>query len=55
MAREVHSETMKIQQHAPITDTSAYDGDIVTGERIGGNTDYLDDLAFNEEPVVIRL
>jgi hypothetical protein len=56
MARqELHSETLpKVEQKPPIVDTSAYDGDIVIGEKIG-NADYLDELAFMEEPVTIRL
>lgn len=55
MARqELHSDTLKIEQKPPILDPSAYDGDIVTGEKIG-NADYLDELAFGEEPVTIRL
>jgi hypothetical protein len=56
MARqELHSDTMKIEQKPPISDTSGYDGDIVTGEKIGGGSEYLDQLAFMEEPVTIRL
>lgn len=52
---EVHSETLpKPEQHAPITDPSAYDGDIVLTDR-APNQDYLDKLAFMEEPVTIRL
>ena len=56
MARqELHSDTLpKVEQKPPIVDTSAYDGDIVIGEKIG-NADYLDELAFMEEPVTIRL
>lgn len=56
MARqELHSDTLKIEQKPPILDPAQYDGDIVTGEKIGGNTDYLAELAFMEEPVTIRL
>lgn len=55
MARqELHSDSMKIEQHAPIHDTSAYDGDVILTERTH-NQDYLDELAFMEEPVTIRL
>lgn len=55
MARqELHSDTIKIEQKPDVTDTSGYDGDIVTGEKIG-EKDYLDELAFMEEPVTIRL
>lgn len=45
---------MKIEQHAPIVDTSTYDGDIVLTERIE-STDYADALAFMEEEVSVRL
>ena len=56
MARELHSDTLpKTEQMPPITDTAAYSGDIVLGEKIGGDTAYLDELAFMAEPVVIRL
>lgn len=55
MARtELHSDSMKIEQHAPIHDTSTYDGDVILTERTH-NQDYLDELAFMEEPVTIRL
>lgn len=55
MARqELHSDTLKIEQLAPIHDTSTYDGDVIIGEKIG-DADYLDELAFMEEPVTIRL
>ena len=57
MARqELHSGTMPIEQRAPILDDpSAYEGDIVIGEKIGGNTEWLDELLFMEEPVTIRI
>ena len=56
MARELHSDTMpKTEQMPPSTDTAAYSGDIVLGEKVGGNTAYLDELAFMAEPVVIRI
>lgn len=55
MARqELHSDTMKIEQKAPILDPKTYEGDIVIGEKIG-DAEYNDELAFNEEPVTIRL
>lgn len=55
MARqELHSDTLKTEQKAPIVDPSAYAGDIVVGEKIG-NAGYLDELAFMDEPVTIRL
>jgi hypothetical protein len=46
---------MPIEQKPPIVDSSQYEGDIVTGEKIGGNTDYLDELKFMEEQVTIRI
>jgi hypothetical protein len=53
--QELHSETLpKIEQPPPIGDTRDYQGDIVTGEKIGKD-DYLDELAFMAEPVTIRL
>jgi hypothetical protein len=56
MARqELHSDQLpKTEQMPPIADPSAYDGDVVIGEKIG-NADYLDELAFMEEPVTIRI
>lgn len=57
MARqELHSDKLVIEQKPPVADDpSLYDGDIVIGERVGGNADYLTELAFMEEPVTIRL
>jgi hypothetical protein len=55
MARqELHSESLTIEQPAPIVDQDKYDGDIVLTEKIG-DADYLTELAFMEEPVTIRL
>lgn len=56
MARqELHSDTLpKVEQRAPILDTSTYAGDIVLTEKIG-DADYISELAFMEEPVTIRL
>lgn len=55
MARqELHSDKLAIEQKPPIVDSSTYEGDIVTGEKIG-DADYADELAFMEEPVTIRL
>jgi hypothetical protein len=56
MARqELHSDTLpRTEQMPPISDPSAYDGDIVLTERTH-QQDYLDELAFMEEPVTIRL
>jgi hypothetical protein len=57
MARqELHSDMLPpIEQPPPIGDRRPDEGTIVTGEKIGGNTDYLDELQFMEEPVTIRL
>ena len=53
--QELHSDKLSVEQKPPIAiDPSAYEGEIVTGEKIG-NADYLDELAFMEEPVTIRL
>lgn len=54
---ELHSEDVKIAQHADIIgDLADRKPDIVTGERISArDTDYMDELAFNEEPVTIRI
>jgi hypothetical protein len=52
--QELHSDTMPIEQLPPITDPSTYDGDVVLTERTH-QQDYLDELAFMEEPVTIRL
>jgi hypothetical protein len=56
MARqELHSDTLpKTEQMPPIMDPSTYDGDVVLTERTH-QQDYLDELAFMEEPVTIRL
>jgi hypothetical protein len=56
MARqELHSDTLpKVEQRAPIVDPSTYAGDVVIGEKIG-DTGYLDELAFMEEAVTVRL
>jgi hypothetical protein len=56
MARqELHSDKLPIEQKPPIAvNPSAYEGEIVIGEKIG-NADYVRELAFMEEPVTIRL
>ena len=45
---------MGIDQPEPIPNPATYDGDVVLTERTH-QQDYLDELAFNEEPVTIRL
>jgi hypothetical protein len=56
MARqELHSDQMpKPEQMPPISDAASYDGDVVLTERTH-NQDYLDELAFMEDPITIRL
>lgn len=54
--QELHSEQLPgVEQRAPIRPNSTeYEGDVVLTEKIG-NDSYLDELAFMEEPIVIRL
>jgi hypothetical protein len=53
--QELHSETLpKVEQMPDIKDPAAYDGDIILTDR-AINQDYLDELAFMEEAVTIRL
>lgn len=55
LSNEVHSESLDpIQQLPPITDVSGYDGDIIRAEKTP-DQDYAAELAFNEEPVTIRI
>ena len=56
MARtELHSDMLpKVEQMPPIADPSKYDGDIVLVDNVGAK-EYADELAFMQEPVVIRL
>src|SRR3954469_25540460 len=52
---ELNSGDVPIEQKPPVDlDAGAYDGDVVIGEKIG-NAEYLDELAFMEEPVTIRI
>lgn len=54
--QELHSDTMPIEQMPPIEDISKYDGDVVLTEKTKGpSPEYLAELAFNEEPVTIRI
>lgn len=52
--KELHSSDVKIEQKPPIIDPSKYDGDIVIADR-PINQDWVDELAFNEEPLTIRI
>jgi hypothetical protein len=56
MARqELHSDQLpKTEQMPPVSDPSTYDGDVVLTERTH-EQDYLDELAFMEEPCTIRI
>lgn len=52
---EIHSSQLPpIEQMPPITDTDAYDGDVVLTEDVL-KKDYADALAFMAEPVTIRI
>ena len=56
MARQpLHSDDIKIEQKSDISDEPAeYKGDIVKAEKLPSKA-YLEELAFNEEPITIRL
>ena len=55
LSHEQHTDQMpKTEQMPPINDPSDYDGDIVQVERTH-QQDYLDELAFMQEPVTIRI
>ena len=51
---EIHTGTMKTEQKAPIKDHKEYDGDVVLVDAIH-DKNWVDELAFNEEPVTIRI
>lgn len=51
---ELHSSEVKIEQKAPITNQDQYDGDIILADK-PMNKEWNDELAFNEEPVTIRI
>lgn len=50
----LHSDSVKIEQKPPIVDHKEYEGDVVLVDK-PFNKDYLDELAFQEEPVKIIL
>lgn len=52
--KELHSDSVKIEQKAPIIDHDKYEGDVVIADK-PINADYLDELLFQEEPVKIIL
>jgi len=54
--RELNSEDTKIdQREMPDTAAERDEGDVVLVDTSLANRDYYDELAFNEEPVTIRL
>lgn len=53
-ARERHSDDTPVEQRPTAANLADRDGDVILVERIG-NADYLDELAFMQEPVTIRL
>lgn len=50
----LHSDTIKIDQKDPVIDNEDREGEIIIVDR-PINKDYLDELAFQEEPVKIML
>jgi len=55
--QEIHSSDVPIEQKAPIADTKKYaeEGDVILADSSIPNKEWLDELAFNEEPVTIRI
>lgn len=56
--KEAHSSDTKIEQKREITNSPAEEraeGDISVADEAVLNKNYLDELAFNEEPVTIRI
>lgn len=53
----LHTADVKIEQKAPIIDTKKYaeEGDVVIVDSSIANKDWLDEIAFGEEPVTIRI
>lgn len=52
--KELHSDEVKIEQKSQITNSDDREGDVVLVDK-PFNSDYLDELAFQEEPVTIIL
>jgi len=54
--QELHTDNVKIEQKAEIADTAVRDRapEVIVADNMPA-TDYLDELAFNEEPLTIRL
>jgi hypothetical protein len=52
--RELHMGDVKIEQKAAIASIDDHKPDVILAER-DTSLDYLSELAFNEEPVTIRL
>lgn len=55
--QELHSSDVTIEQKAPIVDEKKYaeEGDIILVDASVANKEWTDELAFNEEPVTIRI
>ena len=53
--QELHSSTLPIEQMPPILDHANYEGDIILVDSTIADKDYLNELAFMEEAVTIRL
>lgn len=55
--REMHSDDIAIEQKASVREADDYDGEIVLTDRAARQTgdEWLDELAFMEEPVTIRI
>ncbi len=54
-ARELHSEDLPIDQRPMPADLADRGGDVILVDKRLANKDYLDELAFMETPVTIRL
>lgn len=52
--QELHTDSIKIEQKAPIIDHKEYEGDIVLVDK-PLNKEWADELVFNEDPVTIRI
>ena len=55
---ELHTDDIKIEQKAALigNDVTSHDGEVVVAQQVGKkDQDYLDKLAFMEEPVTIRI
>lgn len=53
--KELHTGDIKIEQKAPIENREDLDGEVIEASQDVLDRDYLNRLAFNEEPVTIRI